>query len=270
MKAQPTQVGIVGLGAIGREIAMRISDSLPQYEVAAVATGRRQRAMRFLHEKDIQAEVVEVLEISQRCDLVIECAPASVFRDAVRPAVQMGKRVVILSVGALLENWDIVDLARETGGEVLVPSGAIMALDAVQAANIGTIESVEMRTRKPVEGLLGAPQIEQAGIDLLNLEKPMLVYEGTAREAISGFPANLNVSIALSLAGLGPDRTRIEVWADPSVRYNTHEVSVHSDSAHLSFKIENIPTENAATGKVTPLSVVALLKKMASPIKIGT
>ena len=100
---------------------------------------------------------------------------------------------------------------------------------------------------------------------------PKLLYTGSAREAVKGFPANVNVAAALSLAGIGPDRTTVEVWADPALDRNTHTISVESDSAQLTLTIANIPTEeNPRTGKITALSVIAALRKLTAPLTVGT
>lgn len=192
------------------------------------------------------------------------------YREIAEPTVRAGKTLITLSVGALLDHWDLVDTARETGARILVPSGAILALDAVQGVAEGEVHSVRMVTRKPLAGLRGAPFLAAQGIDLDDVTEPTRIFQGTAREAIAGFPANLNVAVALSLAGVGPDRTHMEVWADPGVTHNTHRIEVDSDSAKLDFTIQNIPSENPATGRLTPLSVVALLRKLASPLQIGT
>ena len=98
----------------------------------------------------------------------------------------------------------------------------------------------------------------------------MRVFSGSAREAAKGFPANLNVAAALSLAGIGPDRTVLEIWADPTVTRNTHRIEVDSDSASFSMTIENIPSENPRTGRITALSVIALLRKLSAPVRVGT
>lgn len=127
-----------------------------------------------------------------------------------------------------------------------------------------------MITRKPVSGLLGAPHLEAQGIDINGITAPMKVFEGSAREAAVGFPANLNVAVALSLAGVGPDRTQLEIWADPALERNTHQIKVVSDSAHFSMEIENIPSENPKTGRITAQSVLALLRKMHSTLQVGT
>jgi aspartate dehydrogenase len=102
------------------------------------------------------------------------------------------------------------------------------------------------------------------------LNAPKLVFSGTAREAAAGFPANVNVAAALALAGIGPDRTMTEIWADPSLDRNCHTVEVDSDSARFTLSIENIPSDNPRTGRITALSVLAALRKLGSPLRIGT
>src|SRR6185436_11921194 len=117
------------------------------------------------------------------------------------------------------------------GGQIVVPTGALIGLDAVTAAAEGKIQSVKMVTRKPLNGLAGAPFLIENNIDITGITEPLKIFEGTAREAAKGFPANLNVAVALSLAGIGPDRTRLEIWADPALTRNVHRVEVESDSA---------------------------------------
>jgi aspartate dehydrogenase len=138
------------------------------------------------------------------------------------------------------------------------------------AAAEGTIHSVRMVTRKPIEGLLGAPHLVENNIKIEGITEPLRIFEGTAREAAKGFPANLNVAVALSLAGIGPDKTRVEIWADPTVTRNTHRIEVDSDSARFSMGIENIPSENPKTGRITALSVIACLRKQRASLRIGT
>jgi aspartate dehydrogenase len=140
----------------------------------------------------------------------------------------------------------------------------------VTAAAEGKIHSVRMVTRKPVRGLVGAPYIVENGIDIETITKPLKIFDGTAREAAKGFPANLNVVVALSLAGVGPDRTMLEIWADPALTRNTHRIEVDSDSARFSMSIENIPSENPKTGLITALSVISYLRKQRSALRIGT
>ena len=152
-----------------------------------------------------------------------------------------------------------------------MPSGALLGLDAVAAASEGAISSVHMITRKPPRGLLGAPYLVENAIEIGELTRPKCVFTGTAREAARGFPANVNVAAALALAGVGPDRTTVEIWADPSVIRNTHRIEVDAAAARFSMQIENVPTEeNPRTGRITALSVIAALKKLSAPLAIGT
>ncbi len=152
----------------------------------------------------------------------------------------------------------------------MVPTGALIGLDAVTAAAEGTIHSVRLVTRKPLKGLAGAPHLVENNIAIEGLTEPLRIFEGSAREAAKGFPANLNVGVALSLAGIGPDLTRVEIWADPTVTRNTHRIEVDSDSARFSMSIENIPSENPKTGRITALSVIACLRKQRASLRIGT
>jgi aspartate dehydrogenase len=184
--------------------------------------------------------------------------------------VGSGKTAIVLSAGALLDNEDLIELARRNGGQIVVPTGALLGLDAVTAAAEGKIQSVRMVTRKPVRGLLGAPYLIENGINIESITEPLKIFDGTAREAAKGFPANLNVAVALSLAGVGPDRTRLEIWADPALTRNTHRIEVESDSARFSMSIENIPSENPKTGRITALSVIAYLRKQRAALRVGT
>ena len=165
---------------------------------------------------------------------------------------------------------DLIDLAKAHGGRIIVPTGALLGLDAVAAAAEGTIHSVKMTTRKPPIGLIGAPHLVKNNISVEGLNTAKLVFSGTAREAAAGFPANVNVAAALSLAGIGPDRTMIDIWADPAMTRNCHTIEVDSDSARFTLSIENIPSENPKTGKNVALSVIATLRKMHAPLAVGT
>ena len=170
-----------------------------------------------------------------------------------------------LSCGQMLNHMDLVDRAKETGARIVVPTGALLGLDAVRGAAEGEIESVTMVTRKPPSGLEGAPHLVENNIDVRDLSEALLVFDGSAREAVRGFPANVNVAVALSLAGIGPDRTTIQVWADPGVTRNTHTIKVEADSVRFEMTIENVPSkDNPRTGALTPLSTIAALRSTRS------
>src|SRR5205814_4324488 len=198
-----------------------------------------------------------------------ECAPAAIIDEICRPMLTAGKQVMVLSCGALLPRPELLELAQRHGGRIVVPTGGLLGLDAVAAAAEGTIHAVKMTTRQPPNGLAGAPYLVKNAISVEGLNAAKRVFSGTAREAAAGFPANVNVAAALSLAGIGPDRTMIDIWADPAVRRNCHTIEVDADAARFTLKIENVPSDNPKTGRIVALSVIATLRKMTAPLRVG-
>ena len=266
----PSRVALAGFGAIGLAVAERLDRGLDGFTLAAVSARDREGAAKRLATLSRPVSVVPLDELEPLADIVVECAPSSLLPSIAEPFLRAGKTAIVLSVGALLVNEQLVDLARRHGGQIIVPSGALLGLDAITAAAEGEIRSVRMVTRKPVRGLLGAPYLDEQGIDIRDIKEPTRVFSGTARQAAVGFPANLNVVVALSLAGIGPDRTTIEIWADPNLTRNTHRIEVDADSASFAMSIENVPSENPRTGRITALSVIACLRKMTAPLRVGT
>lgn len=264
-------VAVAGLGAIGWPVVQRLDQGMADWRLVAVSARDRRRAEERVAPLATPPAVVVLDALAADADVVVEALPAPVFRDVAVPTLAAGRALVTLSVGALLAHDDLIELARRTGGRIHVPSGALSGLDAVRAAAQGTIHSVTMRTRKPPRGLAGAPYLEERGIDAAAITEPTRVFAGSAREAAKGFPANVNVAAALALAGIGPDRTTIEIWADPSVTRNTHTIEVDADSTRFTTTIEGVPSEaNPRTGKLTPLSVLATLEGMVAPLHVGT
>jgi aspartate dehydrogenase len=265
-----TRIAIAGLGAIGKTVARKLTDGIPGLSLACIASGNVEKARGWLKDQKIDCPVVELDEFPTHADLAIECAPAALIEKICRPMLENGKQVMVLSCGALLPRPELIELAKAKGGRIIVPTGALLGLDAVSASAEGIIHSVKMTTRKPPIGLKGAPYLVQNNISVDGLNEAKLVFSGTAREAAAGFPANVNVAAALSLAGIGPDRTMIDIWADPAVDRNCHTIEVDSDSARYKLSIENIPSENPKTGKNVALSVLAALRKMHAPMAVGT
>jgi aspartate dehydrogenase len=263
-------VAIAGLGPIGSRLAKALDEGIDGLELAAVSAANVEKHRGWLDKLKKRPTALPIEALADAADIVVECAPSRLVRAIVAPAVSRGKIAVVLSVGALLDNEDLIALAKEKGGQVVVPTGALIGLDAMTAAAVGTIHSVQMVTRKPLKGLEGAPYLVEHKIVLADIKTPLKIFDGTARQAAKGFPANLNVAVALSLAGVGADRTRVQIWADPTVTRNTHRIDVEADSARFSMTIENIPSENPKTGLITALSVIACLRKLNAPLRVGT
>ena len=264
-------VAVAGLGAIGLTVVRNLArGAIPGMKLTGVAARDKAKARTTLDGLAVDVPVYDLQQLPAIADIVVECAPAAVLDEVVRPVLLAGKTVIVLSVGALLSHPDLIELAASKAGRIIVPTGALLGLDAVAAAAEGNIHSVKMVTRKPIAGLRGAPYLVEYGIDIEHCSEPTRVFSGTAREAAKGFPANLNVAVALSLAGIGPDKTMLEIWADPTVVRNTHRIVVDSDSARLDMTIENIPSENPKTGRITGLSVLATLRKLTASLRVGS
>jgi aspartate dehydrogenase len=264
------KVGVAGFGAIGRSIASQIAQGIEGIRLAAVGVRNPSAPPEFDWGTQPPPRFTLLDGLEPYCDIVIECAPAHLLTSIATPFLKAGKKVITLSSGALLSQSELIELAKQHKGQILVPSGAILGLDAILGAAQGNIQSVKMKSRKPLKGFVGAPFLEEQNIDVLNLKEPTLIFSGSAREAAAGFPANLNVAVSVSLAGIGPDKTQLEVWADPGIERNTHHIEVISDSALLSMEIQNIPSENPKTGRITAQSVIAMLRKLRAPLSVGT
>ena len=265
------RVGIGGLGSIGLKVAQALDDGIPGLDLVAVSARNREAAAGRMGSFAKSVPVVGLSDLAEMADVVVECAPAAVFDDVAGPAVEAGRIFMPLSCGVLLSRPDLPERAAETGARIMVPTGALVGFDAVRAAAEGGINSVTMKTEKPPKSLKGAPYLEEHDIDVSDLDAPLLVFQGNAREAAVGFPANVNVAAALSMAGVGADNTMLEIWADPAKTRNTHTIKVDATSTRFTMMIEGIPSpENPATGLLTPLSVIATLRGLVDTLHIGT
>lgn len=271
MAIKDKTVGIVGFGTIGRVVGKVLDDGMPGLTLTHVTGRDQKKAAAAMSGFQNPVHVVELKELVEAVDVVVECAPTAAFGDIANATIDAGATMVTVSAAAILDHPDIIKKAAARGTQIILATGALLGLDAVRAAAEGTVHKVEMVTRKPPPSLAKAQYLIDNGIDVMGLTEPLKLFEGTAREGAQKFPANVNVAAALGLAGVGPDKTKLEIWADPGVTYNTHNIFVDSDSARLSMKIENIPTEeNPGTGRITALSVLATLRALSAPLRAGT
>jgi aspartate dehydrogenase len=266
------KLAIAGLGAIGHAIGHRIdAGEVEGISLVAVAVGDKNKAEAKLAAYRSRPRIVSLDSLADSADVVVECAPSARFAEVAYPAIDKGRIFMPLSVGQLLNHMQLVERARATGARIVVPTGALAGLDAIRALAEGGMADIRILTRKPPKSLERAPFVVENKISLEKLAQPLKLFDGSAREAIKGFPANVNVAVALSLAGVGPDATRIEIWADPAVTRNTHTISARSDISDLTITIENSPSlENPATGSITPLSAIAVLRRLTAPLVVGT
>jgi aspartate dehydrogenase len=263
------KVGIAGLGAIGGAVTRRLEEGIDGLILVAVADANQQFALDRTRSLRCRVAVVGFEELAERSDVVVECATVADFKRVAQPVVQRGRTLIPLSVGGLLEHPEIIELAAANGARILVPSGAMAGLDALRATAEGVIHSVRLETRKPPQSFAGAPQLAELQLTPEQITTPVRLFAGSARESARRFPANVNVAAALALAGIGPDQTQVEVWADPALSCNTHTVTIRSDSSDITIQIENRPSENPKTGRITPQSVIATLRGLTATVRIG-
>ena len=273
MTAPPAlTVAVAGLGAIGVRVAEAVdAGRIDRLRLVAVSAKDHARAAGRVSAFKAMPDVLPLSALPEVADIIVECAPAAVFAELASGAIERGRCLMPLSVGALLNHPDLIDRARETGARIVVPTGALIGLDTVRAMAEGTIHEVTLTTRKPPGGLAGAPHLIDNAIDISALSEPLCVLRGTAREAARGFPANVNVAAALALAGIGPERTRVEVWADPTIDRNIQSVTIRSDAGEATMTMNNIPSdENPRTGRIVANSVIATLRRMTAPLVAGS
>jgi aspartate dehydrogenase len=265
-------VGVAGLGAIGLRVARALdAGAVPGLRLTAVSARDRARAAEKLADFRAAPPIVGLAELAALGEVVVECAAAAVFAEVAGPAIEAGRLLLPLSAGALLERMDLVERAAGTGARIVVPTGALIGLDTVRAMAEGEIGRVVLETRKPPAGLAGAPYLFENNIDLRGLTAPKQVFHGTAREAARGFPANVNVAATLALAGIGPDRTEVSIWADPWVNRNVQSVTIESDAGEATMTMRNVPSaENPKTGRIVAQSVLATLRRLTAPLVAGS
>jgi aspartate dehydrogenase len=262
-------IGIVGCGAIGKALLIAADSGNLPVRVAGVASRTEKSARQVLAALKNPPPYLSLAELIGAADLIIEAAGGAVVPALAAQVFAAGKDLMVISVGALLDHPEIMEQSRQTGCRLYCPSGAIAGLDGIKSAATGVIKHVTHTTRKPPAGLEGAPYLAQRGISLAGLKEEREVFSGSAREACRGFPANVNVTAAVSLAGIGPDQTRVRILAVPDLPRNCHDIDVEGEFGSLHVHIENVPSENPKTGKLTALSITRAVRDVVDPVRIG-
>lgn len=268
------QIGIIGCGFIGSQICRAVDSGTFSAEIFGIFDFSEEKADAVLKLfKNTSPKKCTPEEMIESCDLIIECASQDAVLKYALPAAENGVDLMILSVGAF-QNPDFYSALKETAAagksKIYIPSGAIAGTDGLKSAAAASLSSVSVTTRKPVSGLSGSPYLAENKIDISNLKEPLLVFEGTAADAVKGFPKNVNVCATISLCGLGFEKTAVRIIADPTISENIHELDVYGDFGHMKMIVENKPSpQNPKTSYLAALSAVSALKKITDPIQIG-
>jgi aspartate dehydrogenase len=260
------KIGIVGCGAIGRQLAKALAaGKIPAARLLGVCDCEPSRAVALAKALKPKPKVMGLAELARDCDLLIETASMAALPEVATMALSRKRDLLALSVGALIGDTDWFAKFAKAGCRLYHPSGAVAGLDGLRAAAVlGGLKSVTLTTRKPCNGLAGAPYFKTKKLDPMTLKQPTVIFSGSARRAVKGFPQNINVAAAVSLAGLGPDKTRVQIIADPAARRNSHTIAARGTFGALTTTTENFPSEdNPKTSVLAGLSALALIAELA-------
>lgn len=270
------RIGLLGGGTIARLFLAQIrGGQLDDAQVVAVAgRGEQSRGRALAAEFAVPYVVGAEALIAARPDVVVEAASHEAVREHGEKLLAGRIALIVLSGGALVDDALRERLERAAaahGAMLYVPSGGIGGLDALKAACAAGAEEVSIAVTKPPAAWKNIAFVERLGIDLDGLREPVTLFEGTAREGVPHFPANVNIAAVLSLAGLGFDRTRLKVVADPSLRFNTHYIRIRGPTGTIDLRFESVPSpDNPKTAMLACYSALAAYRQFASPVRYGT
>jgi len=263
------RIGLIGCGNIGLFLLKAINhlSKIPDCKIISILDERDfvENKLSKLAE-EYQCTYYQDIDpfLNSDLDLVVEAANVESALKYVKTVLGRKINLLLASVGALSDDEfysSIQAICKENNAQLYIPSGAVGGLDLVKAAEImGELESVEIKTSKPPHSLSDHPE---------ELQSAKTIFDGIAKKAIKEFPKNTNVSIALSLAGIGADKTKVRILADPMIQCNTHEVTAIGTFGHMNIKIEANPMpNNPKTSYLAALSVLSVINQLNQPIKI--
>jgi len=270
------RIAIVG----GGEIARLFLDHMARGElgaatvVAIVGRNANSRGHAIAAQHRIPYVIGMDRLLATRPDVVIEAASHEAVREYGAPLLDRGISFIVLSGGALCDDAlraQLENAANKSGAMLYVPSGGIGGLDALKAACIAGVDEVEIAVTKPPRAWKNIPYVEALGLDLDRLPGAVVLFEGAARDGVPHFPANVNIAAALSMAGIGFDRTRLKAVADPALEMNTHYMTIRGKSGTISVKFESVPfPDNPKTAMLAAYSALAAFKQFNSRVRYGT
>lgn len=272
------KVALIGCGSIGTTLAKAIeSGKAGNVELVWLYDTKPENSEALAGKLRLKLKIaknVDKIYADKAVDLVIEAASQKAVSLYALDILKSGKDLMVMSAGAFSDDQLLSNIRKEsekTGRIVYVPSGAILGIDGVKAALLGEIEDVTITTRKPPVALAYSSYLREHGTNLAGLKKPLVVFEGSARDAVKAFPESVNVAATLSLAGIGLEKTKVRIIADPSLDRNVHEIRVRGKAGEFTTEARNVPSpENPRTSYLAALSAIRMLRNMTETIRIGT
>ncbi len=253
------KIGMIGCGAIGTDVA-KAADEMKEIEKIYLFDVDTDASRKL--SKDIKkSEVKSVSDFLDYVDVVFEAASQKAVNQYAEKVLNSGKDIIIMSIGSLFDDnfrEKLESIARKNKCRIYLPSGAVCGIDGVLSASVEQIDEVTLVTTKPPKALDR------------KVAKREIIFEGTAREAVKKFPKNINVAANLSIAGIGFEKTKVEIVIDPVATRNSHKILAHGKFGRLRAEVENMPNpNNPGSSYMASLSAIATLKRLINPIQIG-
>ena len=266
------KVNIIGCGSIGRELAKAL-DKMEDVEVIYVSDKKKEKVDKLTKSSNRIRYQREPKAIMEKVDMVVEAASQDAARKYVPMALEKGRDVLVMSVGALVDDEFRAKcrlLARKNRCRIYIPSGAVAGIDGLGAAACGKIEEVLLISYKPPAAFKGVRYLEDRQIDLSSISRATIIFEGHARDAVRYFPRNINVAATVSLAGIGFEKTKVRLIADPSAKMNTHRIIVKGDIGEIEVAARNLPSpRNPKTSRLAAMSAISAIRKAKENIWVG-
>ena len=253
------KLGIIGCGAIGTDVG-KAADEMKEIEKIFLFDIKANASKKLCNSLK-KAEIKPVKDFLKDVDVVFEAASQQAVEEYAELVINSGKDLVIMSVGSLLDakfKIKLEKIALEKKCKIYLPSGAVCGIDGILSASVDLVNEVTLVTTKPPASLGKY------------VDKREILYDGDARDAIKNFPMNLNVAASLSLAGIGFDKTRVQIVVDPVATRINHKILAHGKFGRLRAEVENMPNpNNPKSSYMASLSAIATLKRIINPIQIG-
>ncbi len=263
---------IIGAGSIGSEL-IKECERLESVEEFYIMDHHPEAAKKISQDMKKAKVISDLREPFPGIDLVIEAASQEAVHEHGKKALTCGAELMLMSVGALVDDElreELFKAAEDNNSRIYIPSGALCGLDAVISASVVKITEVKLETRKPPASLMDSEFVRESKINIQGLEEETTIFEGPASKAIKLFPKNVNVAAALSLAGVGFEKTTVKVICDPSCENNIHTIRLLGESGELTgISINNPFPDNPRTSYLAALSAVSALRNICGHVWYG-
>jgi len=261
------KVGIIGCGFIGSELAKFIDKNNDCKLIGLNDIDKDKIDILIKKLKNNKPKLMDLDALIENSELIIESATKDALKEILsnRNIDEKGKKLLIMSTGGLIGNLDLLGKIKNCG--VLLLSGAISGLDAIKAVS-GKIRSLSLTTTKPVKALEDAPYIVKNNVNLRGLKNQKVIFQGDLKDAIKGFPQNINVAATLFLASKF-NYIKVKIIADPITKLNKHKIICQGDFGRITTITENMPSKNPRTSWLAVLSAINMLKNLKNNVRVG-